>query len=58
MLLCTIHNVHATRKKDLKRPADFNPFKIIEKKRAAEAFLRENKKPETLVEFIGRNQRR
>lgn len=30
ILLCAIHNAHVSRKKDLKRPDDFNPIRIRE----------------------------
>ena len=55
-ILCSIHNAHCSRKQDLRRPADFDPYEKARAKEEAKKFLKENPRQETLAEFINRNQ--
>ena len=56
-ILCSIHNAHCSRKQDLRRPADFDPYEKARAKEEAKKFLKENPRTESLAQFIERNQR-
>ena len=56
-ILCSIHNAHCSRKQDLRRPADFDPYEKARAKEEAKKFLKENPRTESLADFIERNQR-
>ena len=55
-LLCTIWNVHARKRSQLKAPNDFNAFALADKQAQLERLRRKYKGKQTLSEFINEQQ--